>query len=54
MKEPVLHSNIPRHELEALVRCLLPDMLAFFESEEGQREFAEWEKKQLEQNEKEK
>ena len=27
-----------------LSRCILPDILAFYESEEGQREFAEWKK----------
>lgn len=32
---------------------LLPDILAFFESEEGQREFAQW-KKEQEEKEKEK
>lgn len=52
MKAPPLQSGIPRHELEALARCLLPDIQAFFESEEGQREFAEWQKKQKEQNKK--
>lgn len=39
-------SNIPKHELEALARVLLPDIQAYFESEEGQREFAEWEAQQ--------
>ena len=38
--------NIPKHELEALARCFLPDIQAFFESEEGQREFAEWKAQQ--------
>ena len=52
MKAPELKSNIPRYELEALARCLLPDIQAFFESEEGQREFAEWQEKQKEQHEK--
>lgn len=37
------------HEVEALARVLLPEIQAFFESEEGQREFAEW-KAQQEQN----
>lgn len=46
MKDPPLKSNIPRHELEALDRCLLPDIQAYFESEEGQREFAEWQERQ--------
>lgn len=39
----MVHPKIPRHELEALARCLLPAIQAYFESEEGQREFAEWE-----------
>ncbi len=39
-------TGIPRHEIEALARALLPTMQAFFESEEGQREFAEWQKRQ--------
>jgi hypothetical protein len=33
---------IPDDALEALARCLYPKMVAFFESEAGQREFAEW------------
>ena len=36
------HSGIPEHEIENIARILLPDILAFYESEEGQREFAEW------------
>ena len=43
-------TNIPDYELEALARCLFPDMQAYFESEEGKREFAAWQ----EQREKEK
>lgn len=42
-------TGIPYHEVEALARILLPEIQAFFESEEGQREFAEW-KAQQEQN----
>lgn len=38
--------SIPKHTLEALARCLLPDIQAYFESEEGKREFAEWEAQQ--------
>jgi len=32
--------------LETLARVLLPEIQKFFESEEGQREFAEWKAKQ--------
>ena len=35
-------TGIPVHEVDALARILLPKIQAFFESEEGQREFAEW------------
>ena len=42
-------TGIPYHEVEDLARVLLPEIQAFFESEEGQREFAEW-KAQQEQN----
>ena len=41
-KKLVNHSSIPQHELENIARILLPDILAYYESEEGQREFAEW------------
>lgn len=34
--------NPPDESLEALARCLYPAMLSYFESEQGQREFAEW------------
>ena len=39
-------TGIPLHEVEALARVLLPEIQAFFESEEGQREFTEWKKQQ--------
>lgn len=40
------HPKIPDYELEALARCLLPDILTYFESDEGKREFAEWQTRQ--------
>lgn len=39
-------TGIPYHEVEALTRVLLPEIQAFFESEEGQREYAEWKAQQ--------
>lgn len=48
-KKPNDHgTGIPYHEVEALARVLLPEIQAFFESEEGQREFAEWKAQQIE------
>lgn len=41
-KKLVNNSIYPQHVIESIARCLLPDMLAFYESEEGQREFAQW------------
>ncbi|MDE6456022.1 MAG: hypothetical protein K2L38_09000 [Dysosmobacter sp.] len=39
-------TGIPKHEVDALARVLLPEIQAFFESEEGQKEFAEWKARQ--------
>ena len=36
--------QIPQHEIDSLARCLLPDLIAFFEIKEGQREFEQWKK----------
>lgn len=36
--------NIPKYELDLLARCFLSDIQAFFESEEGKREYEEWQK----------
>ncbi len=33
--------KIPQYEIEALARCFLPDILAFYESEEGREELDE-------------
>lgn len=34
--------KIPQHEINALARCLLPEIQRFFASPEGQKEFEEW------------
>ena len=41
-KKLINNSGIPQHEIERIARCILPDILAYYESEEGQREFREW------------
>lgn len=41
-KKLINNTNIPQHKIETIARCILPDILTFYESEEGQREFAEW------------
>jgi len=45
-KKIINKSSIPQHKIEAIARCILPDILALYESEEGQREFAEWKRQQ--------
>ena len=46
-KKLINNTTIPQHQIEAIARCILPDILAFYESEEGQREFAAWLARQL-------
>ena len=41
-KKLVNKTNIPEYEIEKIARCLLPDILTFYNSVEGQREFEEW------------
>lgn len=41
-KPPKKISGITGDALETLAEALYPDILEFFHSEEGQKEFAEW------------
>ena len=45
------NNEIPKHELQALARAFADDIIVFFESEEGQKEYEEW-LLQIERNEK--
>lgn len=38
--------TFPSNQIEEIARCIMPDILAFTESEEGQRELAEWKAQQ--------
>jgi hypothetical protein len=38
--------QVPADAIEALARCLLPAIRSYFESDEGQAEFAEWQSRQ--------
>ncbi len=40
-------SKIPKHELEILARHFLPQIQAFFESEQGRNEYEEWKTEQV-------
>ena len=39
-------TGIPQYEMEALARVLLPEIEKFYASEEGQRQFAQWQTEQ--------
>ena len=41
-RKPVNDSGIPQHIIESIARCILPDIIAYYETEEGQRQFQEW------------
>ena len=45
-KTSINHSPYPDHVIETIARCLWPDILAFYESEEGQKEFVAWKAEQ--------
>lgn len=45
-KRLINNSDIPQYAIETVARCLLPDIIAYYESEEGQREFAKWKRQQ--------
>ena len=45
-KKLINNTGIPQYKIEAIARCLMPDIQAFYESEEGQSEFAEWKAQQ--------
>ena len=38
--------NIPKQEIETIARCFLTDIQAFFESDEGRKEFEAWKEAQ--------
>ena len=41
-RKPVNNSGIPQHIIESIARCILPDIISYYETEEGQRQFQEW------------
>ena len=52
-KKLINNTSIPQREIEIIARCIFPDILAYYESEEGQRDFAEWKAQQAEKPDKE-
>ncbi len=46
-QQPNTDFDIPEHQLESLARVLLPIMQEYLSSEQGQKDYAEWQKSQL-------
>ena len=46
--------QIPDHMIIEVARCLLPDIIAFYETEEGREAFRKWKEQQVIQEETEK
>ena len=42
--------EIPKHEIDSLAKTFLPEIIAFFETEEGKKEFEEWKRQRKETN----
>lgn len=40
------HSKLPDYVIREMARCLLPDLIAFYESEEGMAAFNQWKAEQ--------
>ncbi len=36
--------NLSKEDLQSLVRCFLPNIQAYFKSEEGRKTYEDWEK----------
>lgn len=53
-KKLVNHTNIPEHVIEAIARCLLPDILEDYKNPEIQKEFAKWKAQRVEEAKKQK
>lgn len=42
-----INFDIPEYQLESLTKVLLPIMREYLSSEQGQKDFAEWQQRQL-------
>lgn len=51
-KKLINNSDLPDHEIEAIARCIYPDILELFGSPEGQKEFAEWKARKAQEEKK--
>ena len=45
--------GIPKDKVEAIAEMILPDIIAFFQTDEGKKVFEEWKKEQAEKQKRE-
>lgn len=41
-QKPINNSDIPQHIIESIARCILPDIISYYETEDGQLQFLKW------------
>ncbi|MEE0875586.1 MAG: hypothetical protein UIH27_19355 [Ruminococcus sp.] len=46
-----IKNKIPTQEIESIAKSFLPEILVFFETEEGKKEFEEWKHQREKSNE---
>lgn len=46
--------NIPKEKSKCIAETILPDIIEFYQTEEGKKVFEEWKKKQIKKKEKSK
>ena len=46
LRNKTAEANIPDYVIQEMARCLLPDLIAFYESEEGMAAFNQWKAEQ--------
>ena len=49
LRDKSASAKIPKRILDELARCLLPDIIAFYESPEGREEYEKWKLTQAQQ-----
>ena len=49
-KKGGIGGEVPKEKVDAIAEMILPDIIAFFQTEEGKAVFEKWKKKQEEKN----
>ena len=49
LRDKSASAKLPKHVLDELARCFLPDIIAFYEAPEGREEYEKWKLAQTQQ-----